>query len=558
MLSLLRQGGIVQVFMGGIVVLIIAAFAVGYQTQGARDVECAVKVYDDCVTPKELTAAFRLSLNRDLSDEEVRRQRLRDRAQNGMVERQLLLREARRLGLTISDDDLDAELLSGLARFSLPADDYLRGARMTIMNVKNPKTGHLEWQMYKRFIANVARMNTKEFKEFQRSEIIAARLRDFVVGQARVSDAEAFAAYDYAKSKVTANVTRLTTDWFAKYAVDRSDAAVEAYVKAHAEDLHEKWEKAKGEWKAGCPLVSEILAETLTSEDGEEKKKHIDEAKKALSDGEPFEAVATRFGDGERAIAAGYVGCLTEAYGKGAKELIAAVEKLEPGKVSQVIETPRGFHVVKLHGTLAPGDEEKLGTLALARVAAAREAGEKAAEAFAKKLIAEGAKTDDYAALLQKLARETIVAPDLGEKKLEALRDAAMDAEGAPSSEVSAPFPRSGSPLFDAKEMGDGTGSAVFALEKVGQFLPEPVAIRSGLAVVSLAGKELVTKEDFEKDESREEFRESLRLTKGGDALTHYVERLRAAAEAHVKLNPKYGSDAQESAEQEGEPEQGG
>lgn len=558
MLSLFRQGGLVQFLMAGVVALIIAAFAVGYRAEDARDIECALKVYDTCITPKEYNAALRLSLVQQMSDEETRAQKVGERTQLALVERELLLREARRLDLTISEEELDAELLKGFARYSLPVEESLKlggwpypGSHQRPLNVMNRQTGAFEFAIYKRVLANIARMNTKEFKEEQRREMVAARVRDYVMSQARVTENEAFLRYESFRSEATATVIRLTTDWFARFGVDASDATVTAYIDAHKEDVNEQWEKAKATWKAGCPLVSEVATEILTSEDKADKQQKIESAKKALDGGEEFAAVAARFNSGDAALTGGYLGCLTEAYGKGGPELLTALKDLKEGKTSKVIETPKGFHILKFHGTLAEGKEEAIAKLALARVPAVRAAAEAKATAFAERLIKSAAGAPDLKALIASMAKEAVVLPGASDAKREALVEFALAQESAPLVEDSAPFNREGSPIRDAAGGEINAGTAVFGLKNPGEFFDKPVKTRSGLAVLGLKEKTLVTPEDFAKDEQRAEFLEQLKVMKGGEVLKHYVARLRTAAEPKIKLNPKYGSQAAEATEEE-------
>src|SRR5688572_16636441 len=101
MLNSFRRGGIVQFLMGVVVVMIIAAFALDVQgPSGTFQNECVVEVKGSCVAPRDFTAAFQLAVRPDLTAKEIKQLQIRKMLLDGLVERELLVEEARRLGIS--------------------------------------------------------------------------------------------------------------------------------------------------------------------------------------------------------------------------------------------------------------------------------------------------------------------------------------------------------------------------------------------------------------------------------------------------------------------------
>src|SRR6185312_9890160 len=103
--------------------------------------------------------------------------------------------------------------------------------------------------------------------------------------------------------------------------------------------------------------------------------------------------------EGPTATAGGALGCLlADTYGVGADVVVKAVESLAPGATSGVLESKRGFHIVKLESKLPTADVETVGRRSVARPLAVRAAASARAKEFSERLIKAakgGARLDD-------------------------------------------------------------------------------------------------------------------------------------------------------------------
>src|SRR5690606_126036 len=109
MLNFFRQKGITSIVWGAIVVALILVFIIGFgpttgQKLGSVSTSCAARVRGACIEPKAHKAAYRLIFSRGTGGmQQATASRI---VLEGLIERELLADEARRLGLTVSEDEL--------------------------------------------------------------------------------------------------------------------------------------------------------------------------------------------------------------------------------------------------------------------------------------------------------------------------------------------------------------------------------------------------------------------------------------------------------------------
>ena len=205
---------------------------------GSIKQECAAEIRGRCLEPKEYMAELMLvAPGRLIEGAQARALGVRRAVLDGIVERTLLVQDAERLGLSVSEEELDNELVKGRAHVSLPVDQA-RGLayslRLTddlvrVLPVLTPETKTFEYKTYDRTVRQFTNRSPTEFKVMQRAELLAARMRDLVRERVRVGDEEAFAAYQREKASATIRFVAFRREWFASNVLDLSPAAVEAW-----------------------------------------------------------------------------------------------------------------------------------------------------------------------------------------------------------------------------------------------------------------------------------------------------------------------------------------
>lgn len=578
MLRVFRQGGAMQAVIGAVVALIIVVFVVEFragsgQGSGKIAVECAVKVGTRCVNEKEFVAAQRLAAWDGIEPKQAREIDFNRRIAEGLVERELLIAEATRLGLGISDTEIEDELEAGRVRVSLPARDLdelaqrlglcnwvpnplvsdpdrarklavcdpdgPRGVRT--IEVRSGKTGRFDYKIYERTIRVRANRSPKEFRATQRDELLAERMREAVRNSVRVSEAETWLAYERENTTAIIDRVSITSDWFARYAVEAPDALVDDWAVANQAEMDQAWSAAKDSFVADCPMVSELVVRfgpTTTDEDKVVLRSRIDEAKLAIEKGASFAQTTRWTGDGPLAASGGEIGCLDATrQGESGEALVQAVGELAVGQVSPVIETSQGFHLLRLNARPVAAELEAMGKRILARRRYVQFKADGLARQFAEELIGQVKAGAPLTQAAESLTRATLLrGRNLDPDRPDASALPGIEAEARPRIERSEAFTLLGRPVPDA--VGSENAAALaFALERPGTAHPTPLTTRGGVAVIVLVEKKAAERAAFDRD--RIALMRERQRVKADEALTRYVANLRKAAEARIQISAR-------------------
>lgn len=589
--------------IGGLFVILVAvvfivqfrpASGTGGVTSGPT---CAIEIEGNCIPTNHFTAAYRL-IGGGFDQSYLKSMNARRIVADGLIERYLLNQDAKRLGVSVSDEEITAEIARGRAYVSLPADKerelafYLGllapSPRRAVwetpfraLPVKNPKTKVFDAKTAEKNIRSYTKLSPTDFREFEREEMIAARMRELIQARVHVSDDEGYQNYAQRKSTATISYVKLDREFYTDLLVDRSQKAVDEWAAKNADEINKTWESRKSQYEGECRVARHVLAKFAEEASDEEKakaKKKIDKVLELAKKGEDFGALARRFSDDEgSARRDGELGCVPRK--QMVKPFEDALFALEEGKVSDVVTSQFGYHVIKLD-KIAKGDAvEKTVKDQIARELYLRYAAEEKAAAAAKSIQAavKGGKSLEDAV---KAYTDELAAAQAKDGEAKPAEEPAKEGEAAadgivenrtytiethperPVVQASAPFNAAGNPIPDATSTTELVKD-VFKLQKPGDLLGDVVALRSGYAVVTLKEKTPVTKEDWLKDtKEREETLGAIRKTKQIEALTLYVQRLRARAERETPIKrleitndpPEDKGEAPEPVEEEGEP----
>jgi peptidyl-prolyl cis-trans isomerase D len=594
-----------QFFIFAAVIAIAMVFVVQFRpgagtNKGSSGPRCAMEVSGECIPHSDFVSSYRHVAPAGVDEQVLKQLRLRQLVLEGLVERWLLNKDAERLGISVSDDEVTRQLGKGISRFSVPVahEDQLvgwpAGVLMRFMQgqivpppegpgrrmpVHDPKTGEFDYEKYKRWVSRMSNKTLADFREYQKAEIVAARVRALVRSRVRVSETEAYDKFARDNEKVVVEYVKLERSYYKDHVIDRSDAAVSKWAEENKKEVDEAWGSRKDSYLPECRSVRHIMARVdETDPDPEAAKKKarekIDKAKKRLDEGEDFATVARALSEDTRtAPKGGELGCF--AAGKlsepnTAKPIDDAAFKLEEGKVSDVIETSHGLHIVKLDKIAKGEAAEKLGRAAVTldlylqkesetlaaeggrQILAAAQGGKKLEDAIHQHLMAvlpEEAKKA-YEAGRAGGAKEDDKKEEKEEKKDDKKADAWTD-PARPTVRTSDPFTKGGPPFAQAQSPTEAAAT-LFELEKPGSVPKDLIKLFDGYAVAKLKEKKPVEKKTWE--EKREAFMDGMRRDKQRDALVAYVLRLREQYAKEITYQVKV-DEAAEPGEGEGEGE---
>jgi peptidyl-prolyl cis-trans isomerase D len=283
---------------------------------------------------------------------------LRQRALDGLIDHQILASQAARLGLEVSDQELRDAVVSEAA---FQAD------------------GRFDKDAYVRTL-RYYNLTPAEYESGERQDLAIKRLQATIQDGIAVSDAEVRDQVVLNLEKASLALVRFRASEYAS-SVQVSDDEIGKYFEAHKENYREP-ERVKLEliaypaakFEEGIALADseisdfyELHKEDHFTQPREVRARHIliklpqdaDAAAKAaarkkiddvaakLKAGADFAELATKYSEDEgSAKKGGDLGFFGE--GRMVKPFEEAAFALAPGKVSDVVETPFGFHIIKV------------------------------------------------------------------------------------------------------------------------------------------------------------------------------------------------------------------
>jgi len=292
----------------------------------------------------------------------IRRQRAVDR----LVERELLAQAAETQGFQVSNEWVNQTIAAG--------QFYILGQ---LSRVEDPEF----WRSFEQlegFASRLGLANVAQLADEQRREQLAEMMRQALARSVTVSEEEARQFYIHQNTKITADYVKFDVGRY-KSALQLTDGDIQRYAAGHEADVKKLWEAEKTQWASEKPrvLARQIFiakdrpkpAGAADGKKGDEKaadakasggKKDADgekapalerarAARARLASGADFAAVAREVSEDRTSRPLG--GLLgwrpAESLGQG-KEVVEAAKKLEAGKLSDVIESERGYHILRV------------------------------------------------------------------------------------------------------------------------------------------------------------------------------------------------------------------
>lgn len=318
-------------------------------------------------TFNNLVNFYRQQFRNQFSDDMIVRLDLKTQALDSLIDRRLLLNEAEKQNIRVSD----AELVDHIQAFPAFQTD-----------------NRFNEEAYRNYL-KFNRMSPSDFEESRREALIIEKVQNLIKGNAQVSESEILEAYNAEEEKVKLAYIRFANDFF-KNPKPVAEDGVKSYYEKHKADFEipeqiqvEYVKLAPKDFESGIELREEDIADyydakvadfrvkktykashilfqlPLDKEGGteEERQKKAEEtarseaeaALKKIREGGDFAAIAKEVSDDPSSAAKG--GSLGEfPSGMMVPEFEEALNKLAVGEISEPVKTPFGYHIVRLDG----------------------------------------------------------------------------------------------------------------------------------------------------------------------------------------------------------------
>lgn len=356
------QGWIAKTIIGVIVVLLaFTGFDAILNVTSTRD--HAADVNGVTITNNELTQMVELQrrqliqqLGKDFDPALIEDKMLRETVLTGLIDRSVQLQGARDAGLVFSSQAMDQMLLStpefqvdgqfSAARF----DQFVRERGMSRMQFRKTLEDEIVVSQQRAGLAASAFLTAEELEQFVRLD---RQTRDFATqvlhvdpATIKVSDEDVKAYYDENSSQFMSEEQVVL-----EYVELKKDAFFDQ-VEVDQQALQELYEREIANL-AEQRQAAHILIEISDKVDSAKAKARIEEIRTRLAQGEDFAALAKEASDdlGSRDEGGdlGFAG--PGVYEPSFEEALYA---LKQGEVSAPVETPYGWHLIKLLAVQAP------------------------------------------------------------------------------------------------------------------------------------------------------------------------------------------------------------
>ncbi len=364
-----RKRSWIIVFFVTMIVLVFVLWGVGRYINEPGP-ESLAKVNGESISPTDfafhyqrLVDQYKNLLKGSLTEETLKNLNLRGLVIQELVRRQLLLQEARRLGLETSDEELRNEIgmmpeFQADGRFDQNRYlQILRANRLAPAQFENERRAELTLRKLYGLIGDSVMVTENEVKDryrFEQEKVNLSYVRlsaEPFLPQVQITEEEIQAYYQQNREtmkeplKVQVEYIAYPLDHFASK-IPVSDREVEEFYKTH---LKTKFHQPK------AARLRHIFFRAPQEADAQQKEKSRLKAAAVLREaqqGKDFAQLAKTFSEDPSASNGGDLGFLPE--GQMLAPLDRAAFALRKGQISGLIETPMGYHILKAEETREP------------------------------------------------------------------------------------------------------------------------------------------------------------------------------------------------------------
>lgn len=361
-----RSWGIKILF--GIIVLVFVFWGVG-GFKGDRQAVLAT-VDDHQIQTKDFMRAYDRQLRRlrerrpDIDTQTLKKMNFKQQMFNQMVEQQLLLDKARRFGLVVPATEL-RRTIQNMKMFQNEAQKFDPRRYTSILRANNLSPG--------------------EFESDLGNDVLVQKMISLVTSPVQATAEEARNLFEYVRQQATIDYLRYPIEDF-RDEVQVSEEEIKAFYEEHQDRYREKarikiaylpvtpqglapaqevapsevqafYERNKdGYTRPEQVKVRHIVIrpeENATAGNGAQARQRLLDLKKRLDQGDSFQALAKEYSQGPSAEQGGSLGWVKR--GDTVKPFEEAAFSLEPGQVSQPVQTQFGWHLIKVEDKKAEG-----------------------------------------------------------------------------------------------------------------------------------------------------------------------------------------------------------
>jgi len=340
----------------------------GCTNRSAWKINYIARVYNYTVSEQDFQAVARRvnlsgSRNPDL---------LRSAIVDGLIEREVMIHEAERLGFRISDDEINREIRDGYFYVSLGTKQLqqLAGAfggvpisarQLTVYTPAaegetEPRRPKFNYEDFENWVKYFYGRTVNEYKQFLAREMLAERMRNLATASVRASEDEVWRDYERGHSQIALRYVRFSPRFFEQAVRDDDNAAIDQYLAAHTDAVNEEFGRRREQFRA---LPDQIRIRQILLRyppDAQEPTRtatrlRAEALRAKIVAGQDFVRVARLYSQDEITWrAGGDSGWVTTEQLDLPSDVKTAVMALQPGQLSAVLPGASGVFIVQVVG----------------------------------------------------------------------------------------------------------------------------------------------------------------------------------------------------------------
>jgi peptidyl-prolyl cis-trans isomerase D len=358
-----RKRSWIITFLLGVIILVFVAFYGGSKYQDSR-LQNVAEVNGEAISQPEFAEVYQRAVDRyremlkgSLTPEMLKSLNLKGSLLEELIQKRLALQEARRLGLTATDEEL-VNVIGQVPEFQV--------------------AGRFNKERYLQLL-RANKLTPERFEEDQRDQLTIQRLYSLILDSVQVTEAEVRDRYRFEQEKINLQFIRLPFSNFAsemklteeeiKQFYDRNKESLKQPLKVQVEylsypfdafvskvELSEKeiddYYQANRETKFHTPKQAKVrylsirLAPTVDEKQKGEAKARAARILAEARAGKDFAQLAKQNSDDPSAAKGGDLGWISQ--GQLPPPLEKTVFSLPKGGISDVVETPGGLQIIKV------------------------------------------------------------------------------------------------------------------------------------------------------------------------------------------------------------------
>ncbi|MFQ5717362.1 MAG: SurA N-terminal domain-containing protein, partial [Nitrospinales bacterium] len=309
---------------------------------------------------------YRQQFRNQFSQDMIKTLDLKTTALDGLIQRKLLIQEAQKQNIRVTDE----ELIDHIKNFPAFQQDK-----------------HFSRNIYNNYLS-ASRLSAREFEANQREALLLKKIEQFIKSQVKVSDSEILEAFKLEENKVKFDYIVIADDHFKAdekiaeeekkeyYEKHKSDFRVPEQIKVQyvkldnkgfenqivprEEDIEDYYESQKARFyederfkashilfRAQRPKKDDDSSEEKLTAEEQAAKDKAESVLKKIKEGADFAEMAEEYSED---VASGLKGGDLGFFPRGAMvpDFEKAVLALKVGEVSPLVRTPFGYHIIKL------------------------------------------------------------------------------------------------------------------------------------------------------------------------------------------------------------------